>query len=161
MPGAFRAPCGSSDIWMSRAICSSCSRRRFSSCSTSRCLMRPVMSLNDVARWPSWSSDRTAMRCSKLPLLTRSVPLNSSSTEVVIVRASARPLPSATISMTSKSKPIPISTKSKVRLKFRFASPFRFPPSQLYSVGTSTLMAIRVCSGAPLSNPHTSGTSRC
>ena len=35
-------------------------------------------------------------------------------------------------------------------LKLRFTSPFRFPPSQLYSVRTSTLMAIRVCSDTPL-----------
>ena len=71
--------------------------------------MRPVMSLNEAASCPSWSSERTAMRCSKFPLLTRSVPLNSSSTEVVIVRASARPLLSATTSMTSSSTPMPTS----------------------------------------------------
>ena len=37
--------------------------------------IRPVMSLNDAVSCPSWSSDRTIMRCSKFPLLTRSVPL--------------------------------------------------------------------------------------
>ena len=36
-------------------------------------------------------------------------------------------------------------------IEVQVLSPFRFPPSQLYSVGTSTLMAIRVCSDAPLS----------
>ena len=53
---------------MVRATRSSSSRRRFSSCSSSSASIRPVMSLNDAVSWPSWSSERTVMRCVKSPL---------------------------------------------------------------------------------------------
>ena len=58
--------------------------------------MLPLIWLNEPASSPSWSLVMMSMRCVKSPCRTRSVPMNSSWIELVIERASARPMTSAT-----------------------------------------------------------------
>ncbi len=98
-------PCGSSDIWISRAIRSSCSSRSFSAFCCSRSSMLAVIELNDSASSPSWSRVRMGILCVKSPWRTRSVPAKSSWTDPVIERASASPMPSATTWMTRNNPP--------------------------------------------------------
>ena len=74
--------------------------------------MLPVIWLNESASSPSWSRDSMLMRCVKSPCRTRSVPMNSSWTELVIERASASPITSATASMMRNITPISTSTSS-------------------------------------------------
>ena len=51
--GIRSGPCGSSDIWISRAILSSCSSRSFSAFCCSRSSMLAVIELNESASSPS------------------------------------------------------------------------------------------------------------
>jgi len=52
-PGTRIGPCGRSDIWMLRAMRSSCSSRSFSAFSTSSPSMLAVIELNELASSPS------------------------------------------------------------------------------------------------------------
>ena len=80
------------------------------------------MLLKESASSPSWSFASTAIRCEKSPCRTRSVPTNSSCTDPVIERASARPISSATNWMirnrTPTSTMMATSSWPKVRPRF-------------------------------------------
>ncbi len=99
MPGIDSWPCGSSDIWIARAMRSSSSSRRFSSACRIRSSMLVVIWLNDSASSPIWSRATTAILWPKSPWRARSVPVNNWCTDPVIDLASMSPITSAANSM--------------------------------------------------------------
>ena len=122
-------PCGSSDIWMSRAMRSSSSSRFFSAISASSDVSRLVIVLNELASSPSWSRALTSILCEKSPFWTCTVPTNSSWIDPVIDRASARPKMSATNWMNRNR--MPTTTRTMISSWPKLISPSRAGESRL------------------------------